>query len=42
VSSADWAEASPLSRFRLAGRRLYQLGSDPNGVFVDRYDLEVH
>jgi hypothetical protein len=41
VSSADWAEASPLSRFRLAGARLYQLGSDPTGVFVDRYDLEV-
>ena len=41
VSSADWAEASPLSRFRVAGGRLYQLGSDPAGVFVDRYDLEV-
>jgi hypothetical protein len=41
VSSAEWAEASPLSRFRIAGTRLYQLGSDPTGVFVDRYDLEV-
>jgi len=41
VASADWAEAAPLSRFRLIGGMLYQLGSDPEGAFVDRYDLEV-
>ena len=41
VESADWAETAPLSRFRLIGGSLYQLGSNPSGVFVDRYDLEV-
>ena len=41
VESADWAEAAPLSRFRLRGNSLYQLGSTPAGVFVDRFDLEV-
>lgn len=41
VRSADWAETAPLSRFRLAGSALYQLGSTPAGVFVDRFDLEV-
>jgi hypothetical protein len=41
VEPADWAETSPLSRFRLVGRSLYQLGSNPTGTFVDRYDLEV-
>ena len=41
VESADWAETAPLSRFRLAGGYLYQLGSTPSGAFVDRYDLEV-
>jgi len=41
VESADWAETAPLSRFRLIGGSLYQLGSDPAGAFVDRYDLEV-
>jgi hypothetical protein len=41
VRSADWAESSPLSRFRLVGRSLYRLGSTPDCVFVDRYDLEV-
>jgi len=41
VESADWAETAPLSRFRLTGGSLYQLGSNPSGVFVDRYDLEV-
>ncbi len=41
VDSADWAEAAPLSRFRLRGNSLYQLGSTPAGVFVDRFDLEV-
>jgi hypothetical protein len=41
VASSDWAETAPLSRFRLRGGDLYQLGSDPSGAFVDRYDLEV-
>ena len=39
--SADWAESAPLSRFRLSGSSLYQLGSTTNGLFVDRFDLEV-
>jgi hypothetical protein len=41
VSSSDWAETAPVSRFRLAGSSLYQLGSTPSGLFVDRFDLEV-
>ncbi|HEY4620213.1 MAG TPA: hypothetical protein VIG93_00820 [Gaiellaceae bacterium] len=41
VQSGDWAETAPLSRFRLAGSSLYQLGSTPAGLFVDRFDLEV-
>jgi hypothetical protein len=41
LDSADWAETAPLSRFRLVGRSLYQLGSTPAGLFVDRIDLEV-
>lgn len=41
LSSADWAETAPLSRFRLVRSSLYQLGSTPDGVFVDRYDLTV-
>jgi hypothetical protein len=41
VASAAWAESAPLSRFRLAGSSLYHLGSTPEGVFVDRFDLEV-
>jgi hypothetical protein len=41
LDSADWAETAPLSRFRLAGSSLYQLGSSPAGVRVDRFDLEV-
>jgi hypothetical protein len=41
VSSSDWAETAPVSRFRVAGSSLYQLGSTPSGLFVDRYDLEV-
>jgi hypothetical protein len=41
VPSADWAETAPLSRFRLRGGSLYQLGSTSSGVFVDRYDLEA-
>jgi hypothetical protein len=41
LSSSDWAETAPLSRFRLMGSSLYQLGSTPAGLFVDRFDLEV-
>ncbi len=41
LDSASWAETAPLSRFRLRGNSLYQLGSTPAGVFVDRFDLEV-
>jgi hypothetical protein len=41
LESSDWAEAAPISRFRLAGSSLYQLGSTPTGMFVDRFDLEV-
>jgi hypothetical protein len=41
LDSADWAESAPLSRFRLVGSSLYQLGSSPAGVRVDRFDLEV-
>jgi len=41
LDSADWAETAPLARFRLAGSSLYQLGSTPAGLFVDRFDLEV-
>jgi hypothetical protein len=42
VASADWAETAPLARFRLAGSSLYQLGSTPSGMHVDRFDLEVN
>ena len=38
--SDEWAEAAPLSRFRLAGSDVYRLGSDASGAFVERYDLE--
>jgi hypothetical protein len=41
VAADDWAETMPLSRFRLSGASLYQLGSSPAGVHVDRFDLEV-
>jgi hypothetical protein len=41
LDSADWAESAPLSRFRLVGSSLYQLGSTSAGLFVDRFDLEV-
>ena len=37
----DWAQSMPLSRFRLDGSSLYELGSTSTGVFVDRYDLGV-
>jgi len=42
IASADWAETAPLSRFRLVGSSLYRLGSTPEHVFVDRFDLEVN
>jgi hypothetical protein len=41
VPSAQWAAGAPLARFRLAGSSLYQLGSTPDGAFVDRYGVEV-
>jgi hypothetical protein len=41
LDSADWAETAPLSRFRMVGSALFQLGSTTAGVFVDRYDLAV-
>ncbi len=41
LASADWAETAPLSRFRLSGSALYQLGSTREGLFIDRFDLEV-
>jgi hypothetical protein len=41
LDANDWAETAPVSRFRLAGSSLYQLGSTPDGIFVDRFDLEV-
>jgi hypothetical protein len=41
LPSAEWAESAPLARFRLAGSSLYELGSTPSGVFVNRFDLEV-
>jgi hypothetical protein len=41
VEAAGWAETAPLSRFRLAGSSLYQLGTTPTEAFVDRFDLEV-
>jgi hypothetical protein len=41
LTSAEWAASAPLARFRLVGSSLYQLGSTPDGAFVDRYDLGV-
>jgi hypothetical protein len=41
LRSSDWAETAPLSRFRLVRSSLYQLGSTPAGLFVDRLDLAV-
>lgn len=41
LPAADWAQSMPLSRFRLAGSSLYELGSTDAGVFIDRYDLGV-
>ena len=39
--SDEWAEAAPLGRFRITGNKLYRLGSNASGAFVDRYDLEA-
>ncbi len=41
VPADEYAESSPLSRFRLSGTSLYRLGSTASGPFVDRYDLGV-
>lgn len=41
LASQDWAETAPLTRFRLAGRSLYRLGSTPAGLTIDRFELEV-
>ncbi len=41
LPATDWAQSMPLSRFRLVGSSLYELGSTEDGVFVDRYDLGV-
>ena len=35
----DWAETAPVSKFRLVGSSLYQLGSNTDGAFVDRFEL---
>ncbi|HEX3455984.1 MAG TPA: hypothetical protein VHS03_15275 [Gaiellaceae bacterium] len=41
LAAFDWAQSMPLSRFRLVGSSLYELGTTDQGAFVDRYDLEV-
>jgi hypothetical protein len=41
IASQGWAETAPLTRFRLAGESLYQLGSTSAGAQIDRFDLEV-
>ena len=41
LPAGEWAQSMPLSRFRLVGSSLYELGSTDSGVYVDRYDLEV-
>lgn len=40
LDTADWAETAPLTRFRLVGNSLYQLGSTPSGTHIDRFDME--
>ncbi len=42
LPASEWAQSMPLSRFRLVGSSLYELGSTDAGVFVDRYDLGVN
>jgi len=39
VAPAEWAESASLSRFRLHGRTLYQLRSDPSGVEIARFEI---
>jgi hypothetical protein len=39
LASSSWAETAPLSRFRLVGSQLYQLGSDRDGAFVNRFQI---
>jgi hypothetical protein len=41
TASDEWAEAAPLGRFRTIRNRLYRLGSNASGAFVDRYELET-
>jgi hypothetical protein len=41
LPAPEWAQSMPLSRFRLVGSSLYELGSTGQGAFVDRYDLGV-
>jgi hypothetical protein len=41
LAAPEWAQSMPLSRFRLVGSSLYELGSTEQGAFVDRYDLGV-
>jgi hypothetical protein len=41
VPSSQWADSAALARFRLVGSSLYRLGSNADGAFVDRYDVEV-
>ena len=41
LPASEWAQSMPLSRFRLVGSSLYELGSTDQGAFVDRYDLGV-
>ncbi|HZR93005.1 MAG TPA: hypothetical protein VFA44_11440 [Gaiellaceae bacterium] len=41
VPALEWAQSMPLSRFRLVGSSLYELGSTSAGIVVDRYDLGV-
>jgi len=41
LPASEWAQSMPLSRFRLVGTSLYELGSTDQGAFVDRYDLGV-
>jgi uncharacterized protein YaiE (UPF0345 family) len=41
LPASEWAQSMPLSRFRLVGSSLYELGSTEAGAFVDRYDLGV-
>jgi hypothetical protein len=39
VAPAEWAESASLSRFRLHGRTLYQLRSDPSGIEIATFEI---